>query len=414
MDSDHPHNHPMSSSRTAIIGFADALSAPEVAFSLLDAGFRVVAFFRRNSKRPALRKCNAVELVEVTPPEEDAERTVADLSGIYKFIQPVAIMPLNDKAVWLCEKLAADEAISVAGPTGMAARFSLDKRLQISAACNAGFGVPKTTTLETAEDALRVTEFPVVLKPALAVTEDHNRLLEKKSLNYCANPLELRKVIQSWSGKQPLMAQAVHGGVGEGLFGFASDSGIIALSAHRRVRMMNPKGSGASACKAMSVADYPVRNAEDMLLKIGWRGIFMIELLRDESGKPWFVELNGRPWGSMALARRMGFEYPAWAIMQILHPTFAPVPPAPCEYVTCRHLGRELIHILQVIRGPSSKAVPNWPPLWRTLTEMMKGHENDRWYNWNPANKSLFLADTVDTVMNETLRKFLSGAGKSC
>lgn len=93
MDSDHPHNHPMSSSRTAIIGFADALSAPEVAFSLLDAGFRVVAFFRRNSKRPALRKCNAVELVEVTPPEEDAERTVADLSGIYKFIQPVAIMP---------------------------------------------------------------------------------------------------------------------------------------------------------------------------------------------------------------------------------------------------------------------------------------------------------------------------------
>ena len=48
--------------------------------------------------------------------------------------------------------------------------------------------------------------------------------------------------------------------------------------------------------------------------------MFMIELLRDRTGKVWFVELNGRPWGSMALSRRQGFEYPAWHVKLAIDP----------------------------------------------------------------------------------------------
>ena len=42
--------------------------------------------------------------------------------------------------------------------------------------------------------------------------------------------------------------------------------------------------------------------------------MFMLELLRDAAGTPWFMEVNGRPWGSMALAVRRGFDYPVWAV----------------------------------------------------------------------------------------------------
>jgi hypothetical protein len=393
--------------KLVIIGFADALSAPEVAFSLLDAGFRVAAFIRHNSNPPALRKCKDVKLFDITSPEEDAHKTVIELNGIYKSLQATAIMPLNDRAVWLCNKLAGEHKIKVAGPTGMHAQFSLDKRIQINAALNAGFNVPETILIESIEDARHVINFPVVLKPALAVAEDANQLIKKESLNFCVNNKEFQKIITAWSGKQPLLAQVVHSGVGEGLFGFATENGIIALSAHQRVRMLNPKGSGSSACRAMPFIDYPVKNVEDMLLKIKWHGIFMVEMLRDKYGKSWFIELNGRPWGSMALARRMDFEYPAWSIMQILDPAFRPETPVPREYVTCRHLGRELIHILQVLRGPSSAAIPNWPSFWRTLFTIFKISRNDCWYNWNPRNKVLFLADTYDTIMNETLRKII-------
>ncbi len=395
----------MDSDKLVIVGFGDALSAPEVAFSLLDAGFHVAAFVRRNSKAPAIRKCRNVVLLPVTAPEEDVDRTVEELNGFYSTLKPLAIMPLNDKAVWLCDAMSCDQQVRVAGATGMQARFSLDKRVQTEEAVKAGFNVPKTTVIESRDDASSFNRFPLVAKPALAVARSGNCLLEKKSVSYCADRREFDRVIKSWNWSQPLMVQAVHEGVGGGLFGFAAEDRIMALSAHRRVRMMNPKGSGASACQAVPPADYPVRNAEDMLVRMQWRGIFMVEFLRDETGKSWFVELNGRPWGSMALARQMGFEYPAWAVRSAVDPGFLPAPPVHRESVTCRHLGREFVHILQVLRGPGSAAIPNWPSFWRTLATVVRVGRNDRWYNWNPGNRAVFFADTYDTIMNETLRK---------
>lgn len=76
--------------------------------------------------------------------------------------------------------------------------------------------------------------------------------------------------------------------------------------------MMNPHGSGSSACVSFPVAEDLKLAIERFTRATGWLGIFMIEFLRDQSGIPWFVELNGRSWGSMALSRRQGLEYPAW------------------------------------------------------------------------------------------------------
>jgi hypothetical protein len=390
-----------------IIGFADALSAPEVAFSLLDAGFRVAAFMRRNSRPPALRRCRDIEIIEVSAPEDDPQQAVSDLNSFYKSSGAAAVMPLNDKALWMCDQLAADRAIKVAGPTADRAAFSLDKRMQIHAASAAGFNVPKTIVLQSVADCDHVTVFPVVVKPALAVAEAGKSLLKKERLHFCANRDEFDKALSSWNQAQPLLAQAVLQGIGEGLFGFAAENDIYCWSAHRRVRMMNPKGSGSSACRAVPVSNHPVKQAEDMLRGAGWRGPFMIELLRDEAGKLWFVEMNGRPWGSMALALQMGFDYPVWAVQQVLNPAFTPPPPAMRTFVTCRHLGRELIHILQVVRGPSSAAIPNWPSIPQTLFNVLRISKDDRWYNWRSYNKTLFVMDTYNTLMNETVRKWL-------
>ncbi len=56
------------------------------------------------------------------------------------------------------------------------------------------------------------------------------------------------------------------------------------------------------------------------------------------------MELNGRAWGSMALARRRGFEYPAWNVHAALDPDFVPVEPADPPEILARHLGMELAH----------------------------------------------------------------------
>ena len=87
-----------------------------------------------------------------------------------------------------------------------------------------------------------------------------------------------------------------------------------ALSGHRRIRMMNPRGSGSSACRSVPVAHDVIDQVRDMISRSRWHGLFMVELLRDDAESPWFMELNGRAWGSMALARHRGYRYPSWAV----------------------------------------------------------------------------------------------------
>ena len=382
-----------------VIGFAEALSAPEVAWSLLEAGFQVTAFSRRGS-RPSLRLCHDVRIEEVADPRRDARAAVADISRLAGSTGPAAVMPLDDTAVWACIEAELPGGTVLIGPSRSQAELALDKRAQLDAAERAGFIVPPTRICRAADEVLEVhepLEFPMMIKPALAVAST-GRGVHTARRHACANPHELGEAMQGLGDDVPLLVQPYIPGVGEGIFGLARDGHVLRWSAHRRVRMMSPHGSGSSACKSIPLDAELKDAASAMMRRAGWDGLFMIELLRDPAGSAWFVELNGRPWGSMALARRSGHEYPAWAVQARLDQAFEPPPPPPYAPVLCRHLGRELVHLLIVMRGRPSGALILWPPRLRTLRDVLTFHRDDRWYNLRPGALSLFLDDTVRTV----------------
>jgi len=125
----------------------------------------------------------------------------------------------------------------------------------------------------------------------------------------------------------------------------------------------------------------------------------MIELLRDEEGRVWFVELNGRPWGSMALSRRQGLEYPAWHVELALDDSSrAGLGATAGPNIVCRNAGREFMHMLFVLKGPKSTALNRWPSFWKTLSEMLRIHRTDGVYNWRRDDAKVFLADFYYTV----------------
>ena len=387
-----------------LIGFADALAAPEVAWSLIDAGHQVVAFARRGSWT-ALRHCRGATIIEVTAPEQDAEAAVTDLLGVLGRGEFEGLMPLDDAAVMLCDRAVQRGAqIAVVGPTGEQARLALDKSLQVAAAIRAGFDVPPTRVVQSADEVLGLEQLPVILKAAQVVAV-HDGSLVRGSGHVCGNRAELEVAVRRWGGRGPLLAQPLITGVGEGLFGIASAAGITALSAHRRIRMANPQGSGSSACETATVDPELARCAEAMLTEIGWTGMFMLEFLRDRDGTAWFMELNGRPWGSMALARRAGLEYPAWAVRQTSDPGFEPAPVAVPEGQVCRHLGREIVHLLFVLRGPKSVALVEWPSRRRALRDVLTVHRGQGWYNLRPRERRLFVEDTIRTVVSQVAKK---------
>jgi hypothetical protein len=391
------------------IGFAEALSAPETAWSLVDAGFAVTAFARRG-RHSALRHSNHVEVIEITPPELDSEAALTEIQSALADRnipsgQVGVVFPLDDTALWLCSRLNLEPGWHLAGPHGPAAELALNKAVQIQAAKAAGFNVLPTTIAGTAGAVLeRSGDLPLMLRPADVVLPKNGRL--RKGRNWiCATPQELSQAVAEWAEAWPLLVQPFTSGNGEGVFGLATADGVVGWSAHRRLRMMNPHGSGSSACVSQPVPEELRVIVGKFIQQTGWRGLFMIELLRDRLGKLWFVEFNGRSWGSLALARRQGFEYPAWAARLALNPATNINPQVPeSRTVVCRNAGREFMHLLFVLRGPKSRALQQWPSFWRTALEVLRVRHCDCFYNWRRDDLKVFFCDWWYTVRDNVLK----------
>lgn len=381
---------------TVLIGFADSFSAIEAAWSLQRAGFNVLAV-NRAGRKPSLRHVRGVRLIDVTPPEQDAARCVADIERLIAHLRPAALLPLDDAALWLTNQLDASSCRIVA-PDHDSVAWALDKAAQLRQAAVHGLAVPDTTVIETPADLQKV-EFPRMLKPSAAVELVDGRLT-RPSGRVCADQAELGPVAGSLHG-YPLLAQPVLAGTGEGVFGYVGNTGPVAWSGHRRVRMVNPQGSASSACESIDPDPVLVSRTSAMLTALGWRGLFMAEFLRDSDGVAWFMEVNGRAWGSMALARRRGFEYPAWAIQDALGLPIDPPPPFNPPHVRCRHAGREILHAAFVWRGPQSSAITQWPGRAPTVRDLLTIRRHDRWYNWDSRQPQVLLSDTWQALSSQ-------------
>lgn len=381
-----------------LIGFAEALPAPEVVFSLRRAGHRVSAFARQSNL--PLKHLDLQDLRVIPAPEEAADRAILAAADILSVSNdaPDIFLPLDDAGLWLANALDATDRI--AGATGPQATAALDKAIQIAHAKAAGLDVPQTWDETTLAKGIECTHYPVIAKPALALRVANN-MLGKGAPRY----LDDRDAAESFLAErdpkdEPFLAQPLIIGRGEGVFGFASAEGVVGWSGHKRVRMMNPHGSGSSACESFKPDPGLCERIEIFLKSLNWRGAFMVELLRDTDGTPWFMELNGRMWGSMALARRQALEYPAWNVSQAQNPEFVPdVPILSHERLVQRHLGREILHVLFTIRGPKSDFhKSSWPRLSKSVAGVFKPGRAAGFYNYDPEFPHYYLRDAYWTV----------------
>jgi predicted ATP-grasp superfamily ATP-dependent carboligase len=396
---------------TVVIAFAEALSAPEVAWSLLDAGFNVASIARRG-RGSALRHSRKVVCHEICPPEQDMAQALCDMVSVLNSFGdrhngPILLFPLDDTALWMCSELAPNESWILVAPGKSSVDLALNKRQQTRLACEAGFKVPETAVASSVHQARALSEqigFPLVLKPVECTTVRNGRKIGRRTW-ICANANEFAGALRGWDESIPLLLQKYIVGVGEGVFGLATPEGVQAWSAHRRLRMMNPQGSGASACVSIPVDESVRQKTEALIGNAKWTGLFMVELLRDRSGEAWFVELNGRAWGSMALARRQGLEYPAWsASMALAHGSHVDTAKSASPGLVCRNLGRELMHLLFVIRGPRSAAMVEWPSIGKALRTILQTSRNERYYNWRSDDKKVFFADCFYTLRDNLLK----------
>ena len=91
-------------SPAVLIGLADALAALESAWCLADDGSDVHVS-ARHSTRSALARSKAVEISSITSPEQGADRSAADLATPWKRAEPGCGAPMDDHAVWRCDRV---------------------------------------------------------------------------------------------------------------------------------------------------------------------------------------------------------------------------------------------------------------------------------------------------------------------
>lgn len=378
-----------------LIGFAESLAAVESAWILRDAGFEVVGFARAGA-RPALAAARGVRVLPVPSPEKDLAASAEAVAALIRAERPAAVLPLDDASLMVLSAIP-DPGVPVAAPTGAALRLALDKSEQLTLARKAGFPVPETAIVEPGSPPATAPggTGPWMVKCALAVVERDGRLTRPAG-SIARDAAEVTAAAAAIGA--PSLAQPLLTGVGEGLFGYAAAGEVYALSAHRRVRMMNPRGSGSSACRSIPVDAGLVEPVRRFVAEAGWHGIFMIELLRDADGRPWFMELNGRAWGSMALARHRGLDYPLWAVRGAYDPDFRPPPVPEAPHLICRHLGREIVHLLAVLRGARGADAGRWPSRGATLAAMLRPERGTRWYHARRGESGVLARDTWQTV----------------
>jgi predicted ATP-grasp superfamily ATP-dependent carboligase len=151
----------------------------------------------------------------------------------------------------------------------------------------------------------------------------------------------------------PIIQELVVGdGIGfEALYDF--DKKLVASFCHRRLREYPLTGGPSTFCESYDrpdVAEYSRR----LLEHLDWVGLAMVEFKMDaRRGIPILMEINPRPWGSMALPILAGVEFP-WLLYQLARDGALPPQPPHRAGVKMRFLINDLQAAVAQIKRASS------------------------------------------------------------
>ena len=139
----------------------------------------------------------------------------------------------------------------------------------------------------------------------------------------------------------PVQLQQWVPGHGVGVEVLADRGEIVLMFAHERLHELPMTGGGSCYRRGIEPPAALVESARRLMKALSWHGVAMIEFRVDpDSGGAWMMEINGRFWGSLALAQFGGVDFPR-ALVRLLLEGVRPEP-VPGRRVWARAVGRDL------------------------------------------------------------------------
>ncbi|HZI22530.1 MAG TPA: ATP-grasp domain-containing protein [Gemmatimonadales bacterium] len=289
------------------------------------------------------------------------------------------VLPQRERTCLLCDAERGQwEAAGMTlgcGPTDMLLG-AFDKGRTLALAHASGVRIPPTwfpASLADCQAAAAMVSYPCIVKPRFSdfwdagagrFQAEHGAHYVRDAVELCESALSLRQ------GEHWPVIQDIVPGRGKGVSALYEHGQPVAWFAHERLRDVRPSGSSSSLRRSIPVEPRLREPASRLLGALGWHGPAMVEFRDDGSGEPYLIEVNGRLWGSLALAVAAGIDFPLlWTALLRGEPV---APPAGSRNgVTLRWLWGDLKRLLRIVEGPPPGCPEPYPGIWAGLREVL-------------------------------------------
>ena len=182
--------------------------------------------------------------------------------------------------------------------------------------------IPVTFVISDAAELNKVgslINYPVIAKGQSNCIWKNNKLIPRSKTYYISNIEELIAVCRKeyhTRGEFPLIQEYLSGEE-VGVFLLLNRGKIRAIFAHRRVLSYDPAGGASVIRESIDLPKQLCEFSIKLLETLKWHGLAMVEFKKDErDGEFKLMEINGRIWGSLALAISSGVDFP-WLFYQM-------------------------------------------------------------------------------------------------
>jgi predicted ATP-grasp superfamily ATP-dependent carboligase len=267
-----------------------------------------VATSRSPSLAGVSRYC-AGEFLQAAPDAGPVE-TCARLGELLRLLQPDVVLGVTDRTLTALHRI---EAPGMPLPSREDYRRVSDKAALFERSHQLGIPVPDGVVIGGGSLPDRSASSlgpPFVVRPALSWRAEGDRWIrghvtvepDLKSVH--------RRIGEDAALQWPYLVQRRVVGKGCGLFVLADRGRLAAVFAHRRLRQKPPWGGVSTLCESIEPPADLVIAVSRYIEAEAWSGLAMFEFLRETaSGRAFLLEVNARPWGSLALSAAAGIDF---------------------------------------------------------------------------------------------------------
>ena len=348
--------------------------------SLGRAGYQVTGFYSQKALAadgmptalPPVVGSRYAAVVRAAPdPWTEQRAFAAALLAAARSGEFAAILPVSEAALIATQSIRAQlpAGLLLLMPRAEHLRYTLSKFHLNQAARQLAVPIPKTAFIFDGEPGsawelggLAALRYPLVVKTDnhLLPSGEYQRgrtLLVHEPAQTTAALLACRE-----AGGAVIVQEHIPGR-GAGAFVLRAHGRTLLRFAHRRLHEV-PYTGGVSSLRASIHDPDLLALAERLLGGLAYDGVAMVEFRVDEAGRPFLLEINGRLWGSLALALHAGVDFPLAMVRAAkwsttLTPAADPEPapekfPAPPDYpdgLRCRNVFPGELHYLRSVLG---------------------------------------------------------------